>query len=107
MNMKVDITYPAPKGEEVGKAFIDYLQANPIPDYVKLVEVYQFWGGEGLSGHVFWNLEEGKEGDGMRYITALTWAQTKAVDGYKVLGSTVVTSMVEAYEYTSMDAPEV
>jgi hypothetical protein len=107
MILMLEVTYPASKAQECGQAFIDVLQANPFPDYVKLIEDYQHWGGDGIKGHVFYDLEKGKEDEGMKHITANTLELTKAVDGFRVLESTMVYPLAEAYAVVGMEGPAV
>jgi len=107
MILMLEITYPAPKAEELGQAFIDDLQANPMPDYVKFVEEYVSWGADGIKTNTFYELEKGKEEEGLRYVTAHELAMTKAVDGFRVLHLTPVYRMAEAYSVINMKGPEV
>jgi hypothetical protein len=104
MNIMMEFTYPASKAEEAGKVFMDVLQANPLPDYVKIVEIYQYWGGDGLKGHAYYNLEKGKEEEGVRHITITTREFSKAIEGYKAV-SEVVYSLAEAFDSIGMKAP--
>jgi hypothetical protein len=101
------VTYPAAKAQECGQAYIDLLKANPFPDYVKLIEDYQCWGGDGIKGYVYYNLDKGKEQEGERYITSSTLELAKMVDGFRVLESTVVSTLADAYETVGMQAPAV
>ncbi len=107
MNIMIDVTFPAPMSDEVGKAFIDFLQANPMPECVKLTEYYQSWGGDGIIGHIFYNLDDEEVHDAQRYITNATWEMTKKVEGWRVLNQDVVISLAEAYEYLGTQAPAV
>jgi hypothetical protein len=107
MVVMLEVTYPGAKAQEVGKAFVDVIQANPFPDYVKLVEDYSHWGADGIKSHLFYDLEKGKEEEGMRYITASTLELTRAVDGFRVLESSVVYTLAEAYAVVGMEGPAV
>lgn len=107
MNLMLSVTFPSLKGDDVGKAFIDLLQANPMPEYVKLTEYYQSWGGDGFIGHVFYNLDDANIHDAFRYITNLTWEMAKKVEGWRVLNQDVVSSLAEAYEYLGTASPAV
>jgi hypothetical protein len=107
MILMFEFTYPAPKAQELAQAFIDDLQANPMPDYVKFVEEYISWGADGLKAHTYYELEKGKEEEGLRYVTAHELAMTKAVDGFRVLDCTPVYRMAEAYSVINMKGPAV
>jgi hypothetical protein len=107
MILMFEFTYPAPKAQELAQAFIDDLQANPMPDYVKFVEEYISWGADGLKAHTCYELEKGKEEEGLRYVTAHELAMTKAVDGFRVLNCTPVYRMAEAYSVINMTGPAV
>lgn len=99
-----EFTYLASKAEEAGKVFMDVIQANPVPDYVKIVEIYQYWGGDGLKGHTYCNLEKGKEEEGVRYITILTRELSKALVGYKPTNQ-IVYGLAEAYDTLGVAPP--
>jgi hypothetical protein len=104
MILMMEFTYPTAKSEEIGQAFVDMLQANPLPDYVKIVEIYFLWGDEGIKGYAFYDLENEKVYEGSRYVSNMTYELSKRIDGYKALAQ-FVTPMAEAYEMIGMKGP--
>jgi hypothetical protein len=106
MILMIESTYPGTKIDEVTTGFVEYLQTNPLPEYVKIIELYSFAGGDGIRALVFFDLQKGKEGEGHRYIAGAVLYLNKAVEGYKAEGH-IVSNLAQSFEVMDMEAPAV
>jgi hypothetical protein len=105
MMLLLEATYPSANAERAGQVFADQMMKDPLPDYIKLVDVYQCWGGAGIRAFAFYDMEKGHEQESVDYITRNAMELTKQIDDYVVTFSSIVYPMVEAYKLIGMQAP--
>jgi hypothetical protein len=84
MHIMVTSTYPGTKVEEVVKIWMDGLQADPVPDSVKMMGPFGEWSGGGAKAYICYELEKGMEDDAMIWIAKGISQLTEAIDGYSV-----------------------
>lgn len=106
MKVMLEATYPGTKAKEAGTKFLEIMKDDPPPEYVKIIDLYAAGGGDGYRVLLFYGIDDGKEGDGMRYISRGIVAMLNAIEGYKC-ESHVVYNMAEAFEFLGMTAPSV
>ena len=82
------------------------MKNNPPPEYVKLIDMYAFAGGDGIRVLLFYEVGAGKEAEGFKYISKGTVESLRSNEGYR--GEVrVVYNMAEAFEFLGMNAPAV
>ena len=106
MIVMVDSTYPGTKVDETATKFLEHMKAEPPPEYVKLIDLYAFAGGDGFTVLTLFNVEKGKEDEGIKYIARGEVEQLRSIEGYKA-EVRVVYNMAEAFEFLGMKPPEV
>jgi hypothetical protein len=100
----IDATYPGGKADETATEWVDYMKSNPVPEYVKIIDLYAWAGGDGVRVQVFYDIATGKEAEGTKYIGGGLIDLLKTIDGYKA-EARVVYNMAEAFEFLGMSAP--
>ena len=102
----IEGTYPGTKAAEAANFFVERLKANPMPEYVKIRDLYAFAGGDGFKALLFYDIDDGKEKEGTDWIGRAVVSFLQAVDGYKAKGRIVYT-MEEAFQFIDRQAPAV
>jgi len=106
MIVMLETTYPGTKVDAAATKFLERLKTNPPPEYVKIIDMYALAGGDGIRALLFYDVETGKEDEGMKYIAKGTVNMLKAIEGYRA-DVLVVYNMAEAFEIIDMKAPAV
>jgi hypothetical protein len=101
-----DATYPGTEVDATASTFLDFMKDNPTPDYVKIIDMYAWAGGDGFKVLTFFDVEKGKEDEGLRYISKSEVIELRTIEGYKS-EVRVVYNMVDSFEFLDMKAPEV
>jgi hypothetical protein len=104
MILMVEFTFPAFKANQTAQAWVDVLKASPIPEYVKLIEIYNYSGGEGIKGNTYYELEKGKEDEAVMWVVQTLLAMGQAVEGYKYT-TDIVLPIGDAYKAVGMESP--
>jgi hypothetical protein len=102
----LDATYPGTKVIEVSKRFLERLQTNPLPEYVKLLDSYALAGGDGIRALLFYEVDDGKIAEGRDYLAKSVIDLLKAVEGYRVDFLTCY-RLTEAFQIIDMEMPAV
>jgi hypothetical protein len=106
MIVMVEGTYPGIKVDQAANTWLEFLKENPMPDYVKIIDMYAWSGGEGFRYILLDEVAAGKEDEGFRYISAGAVDALKSIEGYKC-EVRVVYGMADAFQFLGMSAPEV
>lgn len=101
----VEATYPGTKAMELATASLEYLKTNPPPEGVKIIEYYAFAGGDGYRLLMFYEIETGKEEEGLNWISTGEVQSLNTIEGYKI-NTSVVYPMAPALEFLDMEAPK-
>jgi hypothetical protein len=104
MIVLVEATYPGKIADEVATKFLDIMKNDPLPDYVKIIDMYAFAAGDGIRVLLFYDVGTGKEQDGFKYIATGVVEILRTVEGYRAEVRPVY-NMVEAFEFLGMNAP--
>jgi len=86
-------TYPLKSTLDAAKKFIEAAK-NPPPDYINQIGVYVAYGGKGIKGYALFEIEKGREDEGIKEI-AKRLTIYYDVEGYEIT-SDVVLSAEEA-----------
>jgi hypothetical protein len=106
MIVLIEATYPGTKVEETTTTWLEYHKDNPLPEYLKLIDLYAFIGGDGIRVLQLMDVETGKEDEGYKYIGSGVVFMVKAIEGYRADIHTVY-NMAEALEFLDMKVPDV
>ena len=102
----VEATYPGTKAAEVANYFVERLKADPMPEYIKIRDLYAFAGGDGIEALLFYDIDDGKEKDATDWIGKAVVDFLQKIDGYKAQGR-IAHTMEEAFQLIDMQAPAV
>ena len=106
MIVMTEATFPGTKADAAATAWLDYMKNNPMPEYVKIIDMYAEAGGAGARTLLFQDVAAGKEAEGYKYISKGAVEILRAVEGYKAEVH-VVYNMAEALDFLGMKPPEV
>jgi hypothetical protein len=104
MIVMVEGTYPGIQVDQAAKTSLDFLKDNPQPEYVKIIDMYAWSGGDGFRYILLDEVAAGKEEEGLRYISKGAVDALKSIEGYKC-EVRVVYGMADAFEFLGMKAP--
>ncbi len=102
----LDTTYPGTKVVEISEMFLERLQTEPMPEYVKLLDSYALSGGDGIRALMFYEVEDDKVKEGADYLSRGVIRIMKAVEGYKVDFLTAY-RLADAFQIIDMQLPAV
>lgn len=106
MIVMTEATYPGTKLKETANSFVEFMQANPPPEYVKIIDLYSHAGGAGIRTLTFYDVLTEKEEAGVKYIVKSEIFMMDAIEGYKAEVQ-VVYNMAQGFEVLDMSAPAV
>ncbi len=106
MIVLLEATFPGTKTDEIVAEWLESLKTDPPPEYVKMIDLYALAAGDGLRTLMFYDVEKGKEDEGVKYLTRGVVRMLKAIEGYRE-EVRVVYNMAEAFEILGMKAPAV
>ena len=106
MIVLLEATYPGTKADETAIKFLEIMKVDPLPEYVKIIDLYAFAAGDGIRVLLFYDVGKGKEEEGFKYVSKAVVETLRAVEGYKA-EVRVVYNMAEAFEFLGMNAPAV
>lgn len=106
MIVLAEVTYPGTKADETATKFVEFMKNEPPPEYVKLIDLYAFAAGDGIRVLTFYEIDSGKEDEGLKYVGRSEVYMLRAIEGYKA-DMHVVYNMAEAFDFLSMSPPEV
>lgn len=101
-----EITYPGTKIDEAVAAFVERLKTNPLPEYVKIRDMYSWGGGDGLKVLTFYEVDDANAKEGMDEIARGLIHYMKNIEGYKAEPRMVYT-MEQAFAVIDMQPPTV
>jgi hypothetical protein len=104
MIILVESSYPGTKADEAATVWLDFLKNNPLPEYVKIIDLYAFAGGEGIRVLLFFDVGKGKEEEGIKEIANGAVNSLRSIEGYKAEVH-VVYNMAEALGFLGMKPP--
>ncbi|MBN2027464.1 MAG: hypothetical protein JW854_11960 [Actinobacteria bacterium] len=102
----IEATYPGTTAAEAANYFVERLKVDPMPEYVKIRDLYTFAGGDGIMVLLFYDIDDGKEKDATDWIGRAVVAFLQTIAGYKAQGR-IVHTMEEAFQLIDMQAPAV
>ena len=106
MIFMLEATYPGTRVDEAAKRFLERLKNNPMPDSVKMRDLYALAGGEGFRVLLFYEVDDAKSKEGLDWIADGMVDTLRNIEDYKMAGL-VVYPMEEALAFLGMQAPEV
>ena len=89
MNIMVSLTYPLKSAVEIGKKALEALK-NPLPDYINRGQIYALYGGKGIKTYTMYEIEKGREDEGIKEITQRYTAYFD-VEGFEITSEVVLT----------------
>jgi len=102
----LEATYPGTRVDEAAKRFLERLKNNPMPDSVKIRDLYALAGGEGFRVFLFYDVDDARAKEGIDWIADGMVDTLRNIEEYKLTGL-VVYPMDEALAFLGMKAPEV
>jgi hypothetical protein len=82
-------TFPLKSAVETGKRF---LEAEPLPDYIKRLGVFLEYGGKGITGYDLFEIEAGHEDEAIKVLTK-HYTVYKDVEGFELQMKVVLTAV--------------
>ena len=99
------MTYPGSSIVDITKLALKTLAENPYPEYTKR-NYYYTYGGEGMKGYIVYDIEKGKEEEGLKDILDRMAMMSMSIEGVKFTIEPVIT-LEEAFatvgKYASLD----
>ncbi len=83
MHYMVEITYPGTKVDDVANSWVEYLNVNPAPEYVQMLDSYAFSGGDGIRALLFYGIDDSSPLEGRDYLAKQVIHFLKSVEGFK------------------------
>jgi hypothetical protein len=104
MIFMLEATYPGTRADEAAKRFLERLKNNPMPDSVKIRDLYGLAGGDGFRVFLFYDVDDTRAKEGLDWIAGGMVDTLRNIEGYKMTGI-VVYPMEEAFAFLGMQAP--
>jgi len=105
MMLMINTDCPISSVSKAVDILIESMKSNPVPDYIKLLGFYSYWGGQGIVSHVVYDIEDGKVDEGLKGITGRL-LEYSTIDGYKIEVK-VVTPIEQSLAFFSKEMPAV
>jgi hypothetical protein len=96
-------TFPGTISPEVANKVVEVLSKNPYPEYIKR-NYYMKFGGDGITTYTIYDVEKGKEADGLKEIGSRSALFVTSLEGYKCTLEVLYT-IEEGFAMISMAAP--
>lgn len=100
----VEATYPGSKAVEAATRFLELFKTNPIPEGVRIIDLYAYGGGDGYVATTYYEIAKGKEEEGLKYIATGMVELLNNIEGYKTEAH-MVYNMESALDFLGMKAP--
>lgn len=97
------MTFPGTTSAEFAKKVLEVLSKNPYPEYIKR-NYYMKFGGNGIIAYTIFDVEKGKEADGLQEIGNRSALFVTSLEGCKSTLEVLYT-MEEGFAMISMAAP--